>query len=142
MPAAFQQILVPIDLSDPDPASLEKALSLAPGPDRVHVVNVLAPTELSPMAPDPSVKLATQRAELREWLAAQGFPSEVRTHVTVAVVAANAICELAASTRVDLVVIASHGRTGLRRLLLGSVAEQVVRSAPCAVLVLRHTGAG
>lgn len=138
MPAVFQQILVPVDLSDPDPTSVAKALELAAGPERVHVLSVLAPTELSPMAPDPSVKLSTQRAELREWLSAKGFPLDLRTHVAVSLLPAQAICELAASTKCDLVVIASHGRKGLTRLLLGSVAEQVVRSAPCAVLVCRH----
>lgn len=138
MAAAFQQILVPLDLSDPDRTALDQALSLAPSPDRVHVVSVLAPTELSPMAPDPSVKVSARRADLREWLSAQGFPLDLRTHVVVAVVAATAICELAAQSKADLVIIASHGRTGLRRLLLGSVAEQVVRQAPCAVLVCRH----
>jgi nucleotide-binding universal stress UspA family protein len=138
MSTVFHQILVPIDLSDPDRASLDRALALAPSPDCVHLVSVLAPTDLSPMAPDPLVKVSTQRAELRAWITTQGLPRELRTHVTVAVSAAGAICELAQSMGADLVVIASHGRKGLRRLLLGSVAEQVVRGAPCAVLVCRH----
>ena len=38
----------------------------------------------------------------------------------------------------DLVVVGSHGRTGLRRALLGSVAEKIVRHAPCAVLIARE----
>lgn len=136
--AAFQTLLVPVDLADPDRTAVDQALALASSPNRVHVVSVLAPTELSPMAPDPSVKVSTQRAELREWLSAQGFPLDLRTHVVVGVLAATAICELATSANADLVVIASHGRRGLSRLLLGSVAEQVVRQAPCAVLVCRH----
>jgi nucleotide-binding universal stress UspA family protein len=138
VPAVFQQILVPLDLADPDAASVTKALELAVSPDRVHILSVLAPTDLSPMAPDPSVKLSTQRAELREWLSAKGFPLDLRTHVSVSLLPAQAICELAASAKCDLIVIASHGRRGLSRLLLGSVTEQVVRAAPCAVLVCRH----
>jgi nucleotide-binding universal stress UspA family protein len=39
----------------------------------------------------------------------------------------------------DLIVIATHGRRGLSRMLLGSVAESVIRHAPCPVLVVRHT---
>lgn len=138
MPASFQRILVPVDLADPDAASVGKALELAAAPDRVHVLSVLAPTELSPMAPDPSVKLSAQRADLREWLSARGFPLDLRTHVAVSLQPAQAIAEIATSIEADLVVIASHGRKGLRRLLLGSVTEQVVRTATCAVLVCRH----
>jgi nucleotide-binding universal stress UspA family protein len=39
---------------------------------------------------------------------------------------------------VDLIVIGTHGRSGLRHVLLGSVAERVVRKAPCPVLTIRH----
>jgi nucleotide-binding universal stress UspA family protein len=51
---------------------------------------------------------------------------------------AREIVDFAASDGVELVVIPSHGRTGLDRWLLGSVAERVVRNARCPVLVLRH----
>lgn len=47
------------------------------------------------------------------------------------------IVATAESLKVDLVVVATHGRTGLARMALGSVAEAVVRSAPCSVLVVR-----
>ena len=47
------------------------------------------------------------------------------------------ITELAAELKADLIVLPSHGRTGLKRLLIGSVAERVVRLAHCPVLVLR-----
>jgi nucleotide-binding universal stress UspA family protein len=51
--------------------------------------------------------------------------------------AAIALAEVAAERGADLVVVGSHGRRGVRRLLLGSVAEAIVRHAPCAVLVAR-----
>ena len=51
--------------------------------------------------------------------------------------AGEAIAEYAEKVKADLVIVGSHGRTGLRRILLGSVAERVVRLAPCAVLVVR-----
>lgn len=47
------------------------------------------------------------------------------------------ICEAARKMEADLVVVATHGRTGLSHLLIGSVAERVVRHAPCPVLTLR-----
>jgi nucleotide-binding universal stress UspA family protein len=50
---------------------------------------------------------------------------------------AETIVELAAAEDVDLIVMGTHGRTGLRRLLMGSVAEAVIREAPCPVLVYR-----
>jgi len=48
------------------------------------------------------------------------------------------IVEEAKSWGADLIVVGSHGRTGMQRLLLGSVAEQVVRHAPCSVEVVRQ----
>jgi nucleotide-binding universal stress UspA family protein len=50
---------------------------------------------------------------------------------------AETIARAAAEWRADLIVIGSHGRTGVRRALLGSVAEEVMRNAPCPVLVAR-----
>jgi universal stress protein A len=58
--------------------------------------------------------------------------TEVRTGSPVA-----AIVDCARERRSDLIVVGSHGRTGISRMLMGSVAEAVVRSAPCPVLVIR-----
>jgi nucleotide-binding universal stress UspA family protein len=54
--------------------------------------------------------------------------------------AAETIVQYAKKHGVDLIVMASHGRTGLRHLLFGSVAEQLLRTAPCPVLVIRPEG--
>jgi len=43
---------------------------------------------------------------------------------------------------VDLIVMGTHGRTGLRHVLLGSIAETVVRTAPCPVFTVKATGHG
>jgi nucleotide-binding universal stress UspA family protein len=51
---------------------------------------------------------------------------------------AREILEFAKSKGVDLVVMASHGRTGLARLVMGSVAEEVTRKAPCPVLIVKQ----
>jgi universal stress protein A len=55
--------------------------------------------------------------------------------------AAAQICELAAKRKVDLVVLATHGYTGLKHALLGSTAERVVRGCPCPVLTVKATKA-
>ena len=47
------------------------------------------------------------------------------------------ICRIAAERHADLIVTSTHGRTGLAHLFMGSVAERVVRHAPCSVLVVR-----
>jgi nucleotide-binding universal stress UspA family protein len=53
-----------------------------------------------------------------------------------------AICDTAKRLKTDLIVMATHGRTGLLHVLMGSVAERVVRAASCPVLTLRAAGAG
>jgi len=52
--------------------------------------------------------------------------------------AALAILKTASETDCDLIVMGTHGRTGLNRLLMGSVAEEVVRKAPCLVLTVKN----
>lgn len=52
-----------------------------------------------------------------------------------------AIIKLAQETAADLIVMGTHGRTGLGRLLMGSVAEKVLRGAPCPVLTIREPSA-
>ena len=49
------------------------------------------------------------------------------------------VCRVAADLKVDLIVVGSHGRGAIERMLLGSVSDQVVRHAPCPVLVIRPT---
>jgi nucleotide-binding universal stress UspA family protein len=52
--------------------------------------------------------------------------------------AAYAIVDYAGENRIDLIVIGTHGRGALAKLMMGSVAERVVRIAPCPVLTVRH----
>jgi nucleotide-binding universal stress UspA family protein len=52
-----------------------------------------------------------------------------------------AIVDFAADNHIDLIVMASHGRSGISRLVLGSIAEGVMRKAPCPVLVVKQPGA-
>ena len=50
------------------------------------------------------------------------------------------IIQYARDQNIDLIVLATHGRTGLRHVIMGSVAETVVRTAPCPVLTVRSEG--
>jgi universal stress protein A len=52
-----------------------------------------------------------------------------------------AIIDTAEATRADLIVLATHGRTGIKRLIIGNVAEKVVRHAPCPVLIIKPRAA-
>jgi nucleotide-binding universal stress UspA family protein len=54
---------------------------------------------------------------------------------------ATVIVDEAASRNADLIVIGTHGLSGLKHLLLGSIAERVVQKAPCPVLAVKRTGA-
>jgi universal stress protein A len=55
---------------------------------------------------------------------------------------ADVIVDVARSAEADLVVVGTHGRTGVAHAVLGSVAERVVRTAPCPVLTVRQSGTG
>ncbi|MCH7687539.1 MAG: universal stress protein [Planctomycetes bacterium] len=79
-------------------------------------------------------------AHFSEFLEEHGF-SAVNTVVRVGDPGLE-ISEYAKETRADLIVVPSHGFHGLKRMVLGSVAERVIRHAECAVLVLRRPDAG
>jgi universal stress protein A len=56
--------------------------------------------------------------------------------------AADAVARAAADARADLIVVGTHGRSGVPHMLLGSVAERIIRNAPCPVLAVRQVRAG
>jgi nucleotide-binding universal stress UspA family protein len=141
-------ILSPLDFSDPSHEALDTAAALASkfGAEMllVHVV---------PMLPSPAAvfseaefeqalhKDAVQRLnELSQKLAAKGL--KVRSEVGTANDVGMEIIRIAENNGADLIVIATHGMTGWRRLAFGSVTEKVVRLASGPVLVLRAETAG
>lgn len=63
---------------------------------------------------------------------------DAREVVITALSAAESIVDFAKAEAIDVVVMGTHGRTGLAHMLLGSVTERVVRLAPCPVLTVRH----
>ena len=107
----------------------------------LHVADVIATSaaQFYPEGPgDPEAKaVEIGTKQLRAALtAAEAGPNVVCT-VRVSPSPANAICEYAKEVHADLIVMGTHGRSGVSRFLMGSVAEHVVRLAPCPVLVVR-----
>jgi nucleotide-binding universal stress UspA family protein len=133
-----QRVLVPFDFSDASASAIDTALELVPRPSAIDVVYVRrARGAADPVAMWVSDDEQALRAKqtLDERLAAR-IEAGIRTHARVGD-PGREIVRLARELDTDLIVIPSHGRHGLDRILLGSVAERVVRLAPCPVLVLR-----
>jgi len=144
---SFTRILAPTDFSSHSEDALRYACGLAERFDaELHVVHVLS--EMVPAGPDPLLMpvmpaqfYEDDEKRARESLATAlkpewGSPSRVTTDVRWGA-PAEAIVDYAAEVGADLLVIATHGRTGLSHVLLGSVAERFVREAPCPVLTVR-----
>lgn len=93
-----------------------------------------APFAPAVSSPDLEKDVQHARLVLEEQRAALGGDLEVSIDVVGAPDVAKAICSYAARHDVDLIAISTHGRTGLRRLALGSVAEQVIRGSEVPVL--------
>ena len=147
-------IVVGIDYSPASDLALEKAFETARARPRaeLHVVSVVrlyGSQALIDVQTEPSgfaaVSLADATRQLENYVdqrwaayrAQNGVDStSVRSHLRLEA-AAEEIAQLAADLEADLVVVGTHARHGIARLLLGSVAEAVVRLAPCPVLVVR-----
>ncbi len=134
------RIVVPVDFSDDSLAAVDTALQMVDSAANVHVVHVLH--ELSPLEPGEvwdtvDTKSRTEFAErsLRERLSGPQY--ENLTYKFALGDPGHEIASYAERVEADLIVLPSHGRTGLSHLLIGSVAERVVRLAHCPVLVLR-----
>ena len=141
-----EKILVPVDFSEDSDRALDYAINLGLQLEAVlilvHVIHVHLPRTAETSFPnimdhirkeaDEHVKTRRQRAKDAGMRAASivepGLPSAK-------------IVEVARDEQVDLVVMGTHGRTGLHHLLLGSVAERVVRLSPCPVLTMPRADA-
>jgi nucleotide-binding universal stress UspA family protein len=137
---AKKKVLVPVDFSDESFAAVDSALELVESTSDITVVYVLQ--DLSPMEPgeiwntvDPESRIRHAMKSLRERLADEKY-KDIRFDVAIGD-PGREITEIAEREAVELIVLPSHGRTGLKRMLIGSVAERVVRLAHCPVLVLR-----
>ena len=134
-------VIVPVDFSEDSFAALATARELADDPAHVHVIHVLPPLEPA----DPGVIWATVDDESRTRHATAALQKElaerdcdVGTQTAIRFGdPGHEITRYAQQTDAGLVIISSHGQTALQHLLIGSVAERVVRLAHCPVLVLK-----
>lgn len=138
-PFASQRILVPVDLSPASDRALDYGLELAEAPELVTALHVGLPyTAVEPpymyLVDEQSRRDQLEAAVLERFAAPRysGVHIEVRYGDP-----GHEIADYARESGAGLIVMPSHGRTGLAHLLVGSVAERVVRYAPCPVLVLR-----
>ncbi|HPM82455.1 MAG TPA: universal stress protein [Candidatus Anammoximicrobium sp.] len=133
-------VVVPVDFSDDSLAAVDTALELVADPSGVQVVHVLP--EASMMDPDP-VWLEIDNANRSERTIdalRQRLPGERYEKLPIEIEFGDPgyrIADFAQRIGAELIVIPSHGRTGLGRMLLGSVTERVIRLSHCPVLVLR-----
>jgi len=142
----YRTILVPYDFSAYATEAVEVALDLGKRFDaKVHLVHVVQTPIYGAAHLDPAVPIAVPnlRDSLSQALgdvatAAEGrIERPVGARVVEGANVAEAICEAAVELSADLVVMGTHGRSGLAHLLLGSVTERTLRCAPCPVLTVR-----
>ena len=149
MTATIQKMVVPTDFSPRADQAVAYAAALATTLGAsIHLVHVIedpfvaggewalyvrdAQEVRERLYADASSRLATMAASLDK------VPSSVTTEIRSGP-ASDGITNAAAASGADLIVMSTHGRSGLPHRLLGSVAERVVRSANCPVLVVRET---
>lgn len=149
----IRHILTTTDFSDASRPGVEMAVDLARTLGaRLTLAHVFDPAPLAPIATRGDVLLEQYVSEQEIEKAVDKALSEARrdlladlpqarTELIRGHDAASAIDEWAGQNAVDLIVMSTHGRTGLAHFLIGSVAEKVLRKAPCPVLTVpsKHT---
>jgi nucleotide-binding universal stress UspA family protein len=144
---ALKKILVATDFSEAADAALSygRALARAFGA-RLHVLNVVDDMYLrlggdayAAVLPDLQQDVERQARERLEALLVDNDPTPLPTDLIIREgAAAQEIVKYAKDGGIDLIVVGTHGRGAMAHLLLGSVAERVVRTASCPVLTVRH----
>ncbi len=137
-----QKILCPVDFDDNSLAALDSAAEIAgKNAGTVFLLHVI-PMVVQPMGMPPEVGLYDEQEKV-----ARARLSEIEherlagvSHESMTCVGdpAPSILKMQRKLGADLIVIGTHGRRGLSRLFLGSVAEHVIREAPCPVLTIRN----
>jgi universal stress protein A len=150
MTTTISRILVPTDFSGTSDAALDYAKELARKLGAsLHLVHVFedpflagafAMEAYTPMPPATRGELLNDaQARLGHRLTPVEKEQFRGTSEIITGTSASAISEYASENDIDLIVMGTHGRTGMAHLLIGSVAERVVRTAPCPVLTV-HRG--
>jgi nucleotide-binding universal stress UspA family protein len=144
--ATISRILVPLDFGESSQRTFDYAKTLA-RPFHASLLPMhVVPNPYLTMAsetymPPPPDFLNQHQSDARKQLNALVTDADHAEFNAEAIVQVGdplyAIVEYATASRIDLIVMGTHGRTGVARLMLGSVAERVVRTAPCPVLTMR-----
>ena len=134
-----EPIVVPFDFSDHALAAVKHAVELADDPSQIHILHVLAfmnPTEPGVVwgTIDDDSRIRHTHESLNETL---GEFAGINLHVRIGD-PGSVTAQVAEELKAALVVVGSHGRTGISHFLLGSVAERVSRMAPCPVLIVKQ----
>lgn len=145
----IKRMLVPTDFSPASEIAFTYAIDMAVRQDAtIHLLHVIDDASFATAYPDGFyVELPGLRAQLTdeamrrlEEMAARSAAANVTATLEVAVGRpSRVLIERAKERGTDLIVMGTHGRSGFAHLVLGSVAERVVRTAPCAVLTVRDT---
>jgi nucleotide-binding universal stress UspA family protein len=140
--SALTSILVPVDGSPPSLAALSHAVALAEDSGaRLDVLHVETPDTFSTEATSPTPDELEDAMDDAFDDASTRLEGRV-SRLTIRGEPVRTIIETARDGHYDLVVLGTHGRVGRLHALLGSVAEGVVRNAPCPVLTVREAGGG
>ena len=141
----IRRILFPTDFSERAEAAWEYAQTVASAFNaEIHLLHVLQ--EPVTMLPESALAVAPPAVNMPELMEAaeqgldrisQSTSNSVTNRSVVSGPPAEEIVRYARDAGVDLIVLGTHGRTGLAHVLLGSVAEKIVRKAPCPVLTVR-----
>ena len=143
----LNRILLPTDFSDHSLQAGHYAVELAKRFEaQIHLLHVIESPMLampSPGAPLPESVLSdlegNAKKQLQNWLATELKPIRV-TRQTLYGTPFVEIVRYSKDQQIDLIVLGTHGLSGLTHALIGSVAEKVVRKAPCPVLTVRKQG--
>ena len=142
----IKSILVPLDFSPPSKKALDYAVDLArqfkAKLTLLHVVEPVGTPGFAasfPLVMEDDELMAVARNELEQQVKAARLPRPMVEKILVRFGRSfHEITEAARTRKVDLIVISTHGHTGLKHALLGSTTERVVRHASCPVLVVRQ----
>ncbi len=139
----LKNILVPLDLSEMSLKSLQYAVPFAQQfGAKLTLLHVVPPPAYTPELPFPAPLSAEHFAAIEKQLEdirVTKIPAEIAVEISVRHnFVFDGILEVARQTCADLIITTTHGRTGLTHLLMGSTAENIVRKAPCPVLVVRE----
>jgi universal stress protein A len=141
------KIIVPFDLSETAERALAWAADLqrTTGGPPIHLVHAISsrPAGMAVIGLDMLLPTEDEMETLERDMVEKARRHEATATATVLVRASGVgdiILDAARSVGAELIVMGSHGRTGVKRLLLGSVAEHVLRHADCPVVTVRGTG--